>query len=354
MSQSVFPQERLDAMEAASRDFRSIITDRTVRLDAAVARRYLTPGAYQILETLDRRDSAESIWFARQLEYIRPGMFEVQYPQLKGKQLVPVNNAVSTGAEQYTVRVTDKVGEAVVTSNYSEDAPSVDVKGSESTQKLVGIRASYRYTIQEMRAGMLAGQPLDVRKAMAARDVIERRLDDIILKGYAAVGLNGLLTLTSTNSYTIPNGAAGSKLWSKKTALEVLADLNGLVNKIVSDSLEVEEPDTLLLPLSAYTEVTTRPIGLDANKTIAEFFLKNTPYVKQLVSTHKSETAGSGSTRRMVAYNRDAMKLEALIPQEFEQFAPETRGMTISIECHARSGGVVPYFPQSIGLADGF
>lgn len=349
----VFPQARLDAMSKASREFRGMITDNTTRVDSAVAMNYLGPAGRRWFNHF-RDDSAESIWFARQLESIRPGLLEVEYPQLKGKLWVPVNNEVDNGAETYTVQSVDKVGEATVTSDYAEDAPSSDVLAHESSQQLRGIRTSYRYSIQDMRRSMLAGRPLDVAKAMAARDTVERRLDDIIFNGYAAAGLLGLVTLTTTNSYTIQNGAAGSKLWSKKTALEVLADLNGLVNKIITDSKGVEEPDFLGMPLTAYTEITTRPIGLDANKSIADYFMKNNPSVRSIDWSHKLETAGSGSTRRMACYKRDRNKVEALIPQEFEQFAPQMRGMLVVTECHARSGGVAPLFPQSIGFADGF
>jgi hypothetical protein len=190
---------------------------------------------------------------------------------------------------------------------------------------------------------------------MAARDTVERRLDDIIFNGYAAAGLYGLSTLTTTRTYTIPTGAAGSLLWSKKTALEVLADLTGFVTDVITNSKGIEEPDFLGLPLSAYNEITTRPIGLDANKTIAQFFLEHNPSVRTIDWSHKLETAGNGGTARlMVCFERDKDKIEAGIPQEFEQFAPQMRGMITVTECHARSGGVVPLRPQSISQAYGF
>jgi hypothetical protein len=349
----VFPQARIDAMTKASREFRSMVSESTTRVDHAVAMNFLGPAGKRFYNAM-RDDSAESIWFARQLESIRPGLLEVQYPKLKGKQWVPVNNEIDNGAEQYTVQSVDKVGEATVTSDYAEDAPASDVLAHESSQLLRSIRTSYRYSVQDMRRSMLAGRPLDVAKAMAARDTVERRLDDIIFNGYAAAGLFGLSSLTTTRTYTIPNGAAGSKQWSKKTALEVLADLNGFVTDVISNSKGIEEPDFLGLALSGYNEITTRPIGLDANKTIAQFFLEHNPSVRTLDWSHKLETAGTGATRLMVAFTRDRNKIEAGIPQEFEQFAPQQRGMMVLTECHARSGGVVPLFPQSISQAYGF
>jgi hypothetical protein len=139
----VFPQARLDAMSKASREFRSMITESTSRVDHGVAMNYLGPTGKRWFNMM-RDDSAESIWFARQLESIRPGLLEVAYPKLKGKQWVPVNNEIDNGAEQYTVQSVDKVGEASVTSDYAEDAPSSDVLAHESSQMLRGIRSTSR------------------------------------------------------------------------------------------------------------------------------------------------------------------------------------------------------------------
>jgi hypothetical protein len=32
----------------------------------------------------------ESVFFTRQLEYIRPGLFDVPYPELKSRALIPI------------------------------------------------------------------------------------------------------------------------------------------------------------------------------------------------------------------------------------------------------------------------
>jgi hypothetical protein len=360
----LFPAARRDAMAAASREFHQIMrfdASGGVTVDAVQVQNYLTPGARKIYAALaSRHDAAETAWVARQLEYMRPGLLEVQYPKLKGRVVVPIDNEVPNGAAEVTQRSMDYVGKAAISSGHSNQAPRVDVKVSEANQKIRSITDSYGYSIQDMRYAMMAGVPLDAWKAKAARAVIERTLDDILFLGDPATGLKGFLTLLNTNSYTIPNGAAGSPLWSRKTALEVLADLTSLVAKVVTDSKEVESPTTLLIALTAYNEINTRPIGLDANKTILEFFLKSNPYVGEVIPSHKLEASSDatvapwGNYRLMIAYDKNPEKVLGVHPQEFEQFAPQWEGMDIVTICHARSGGVVSNFLKSIITATGF
>lgn len=360
-----FPESRRARMDHAARSF----DWRNPRLDA------LSPRARQLLwdfkpqlamqletgrvDAVSVMDAGESLWFARQLEYIRPGLFEIQYPELKGKQIVPVNSVVAPGAEQYTYRAFDHVGEAIVMSDYTKVSPRSDVSGKESTQVIRGLTTSYGYNLQEMRAAMLAQLPLDVRKAMAARDLMERKLDDVIFFGDGSSGLSGFCNLSSgTTSYTVANGnVSGNQLWLTKSPDEIAQDMHGIINNVVTQTLEVEQPDTLCMGLVPYGYISTRRMSDGSNQTILDFFLRTSPHCKQVIPTFKldyaNRAAWSGSSGRMVALRQDPMKLEAIIPQEFEQLPPQMEGFETKTICHARTGGVVAYFPASISYGDG-
>lgn len=298
-------------------------------------------------------DTAESVFFARQLEALRPGILEVQYPELKGARLVPVDTNIAPGAMTWTYRVFDHVGSALVTSDLSTAIPRADIKGSESTQVIRSVVNAYGYSILENRAAMMAKTPLVPQRAMAARDIIERTLDNVIFLGDPVMGLKGLLNQSGVVTYTVANGASGSQSWSTKTPDEIIADMNGIVNKIVSDSLEIEQPDTLLLPLSAYTYISAKRMGDADPNTILSHFLRNSPYIKSVEATHKSESNSAWTGKRMVCYRRDPNKLAALMPQPFEQFPPQAEGFELVTNCHARTGGVVVMYPKSIAYGDG-
>src|SRR3954465_9081840 len=55
-------------------------------------------------------DAAESLFVARQLEALRPGIYAKRYPTLKASTLIPYNFSVDTGAETYTVQGSDVAG----------------------------------------------------------------------------------------------------------------------------------------------------------------------------------------------------------------------------------------------------
>lgn len=302
----------------------------------------------------DRVDAAESAFFARQLEYLRPGVMEVQYPELKGASLVPVDTNVDPGATNYTYRVYDHFGSALVTSSLATEIPRADVNGSESSQVIRSVVIAYGYDIQEAQAAMLAKTPLTPMKAMAARDIIERTLDDIIFLGNTVMGLKGILNQSSPVTYTVPNGAGGSPTWELKTPDEILKDLNGIVNKVVTDSKEIEQPDTLLLPLTSYTLISTTRMGDGDSSTILDFFKRNNPYIKSVEATHKAESHATAWTgKRMIAYRKDPMKLSFILSQPFNQLPPQAKGFEVITNCHARTGGVIVYAPKSIAVGDG-
>ena len=337
-SMMTFPRERFDAMLQAARSFdrANPPTDVQWRFDHG-----------------GNMDAAESAFFARQLEFIRPGVLEVKYPDLKGAMLVPVDTSIDPGATNYTYQIDDQVGEALASSDLTTRAPRVDVKGTESSTRICNVIDAYGYSIQEAQSAMMAKTPLIPRRAMTARDIIERKLDAIIFTGDTATGLKGLLNLSSTRTFTALTKDAGGLLWATATPDEIVADMNGMVNDIVTSSLEIEQPDTMLLPLSKYTMISSRRMGDGSNVTILDFFKAASPYIKFVEATHKSETAGSGATTRVVCYRRDPNKLAALMPLPFTQLPPQADAFELVTNCRARTGGVVVFYPQSISYMDG-
>lgn len=304
---------------------------------------------------LSRLDGAENIFFARELEQVRARSYDVKYADRKSRTLIPVDHSVDTAVENITFTTFNRFGVAKIIANYATDFPRADVSGTQTTQAIKALGSSYGYSIQEIRAARFANKSLEQRKANAARQAIEDKIDSIGAVGDTANGLPGILTLTSTNTYTVPNGAAGTATWATKTSMEVLKDLNGIANGIVSATLEVEKPDMIILPIAQFTDISTRPMFVNGGSdvTILEFFLRNSPYIKNVVSWDKCRAAGTSSTDRMVCYRRDPDALMLVIPQEFEQFPPEPKGMEFHIACQARCGGVQLFYPLSVSYGDG-
>jgi hypothetical protein len=299
-------------------------------------------------------DASENLNLRRALEHVRAKTYDKQFPEFKARKFVPIDNEVNTGAESVAFDTYEEVGDAEMTADYSTDAPVVNVKASSQSQLIRGMQSSYAYSLQELRAAAMSGSRLSERKANAARRAIEQRHETILLLGDSNWGLSGLFNLASTSTYTVPVGDAGSKGWATKTPDEILTDMFGMENAIIEGTNEVEQPDTLILPLTAYNDVKTRRMGDGIDGTVLQFFLKNAQAISMVESSTKLQSNAAWTGRRMVAYRRDKDKLAGVIPQEFEQLAPQISGMVTKIVCHSRTGGVELYYPKSVCYGDEF
>jgi hypothetical protein len=298
-------------------------------------------------------DAAQTTFFLRQLEDIDARLYDVKYGRLEARELVNAK-PINPGAESYTYRQFDRRGVAEIVSNYQTESRRVDVEGKEFTSILRSMRVSFGYNVQEIRAAQMAGTNLDAMKAMAARRAIDEQMNALALKGSAEHNLIGLFNQANAQTYTVPaDGTASSALWSAKTADLILRDMFGIVDQIPTNTSEVERPTRLLLPYSRMRMITSKRMGVgDGVLTVLGFFQVARPGI-EVRGAMFLDTAGAGSTNRMVAYDPDPVILEWLVSIPFESFPPQLKGMEYVTECHARAGGVVMRYPLSMAYGDG-
>lgn len=306
-----------------------------------------------VINTSQRLDANESIFFARELEHVKTKTYDKVFPELTAFRVIPVSSEVNPGAETITYYQYEPVGMAKIIANYSDDLPRVDVKGKPFSATVKGVGTSYGYSLQDIRAARMAGKPLEQRKANAARMAIDQTTNKIAYLGDAEHGLVGLLTHPNITTYVLPNDGTGTSTKLKdKTPEQILRDLNGMVTKVIELTQGVETPDTLLLPPAVYADLASRRLT-DSDKTVLQFFLEQSPYVKTAIPVPELKGAGAGGTDVIMFYRRDPDKLTLEIPQPFEQLPPEAKGLSFEIACHARTGGVIIYYPLSLIKAEG-
>lgn len=299
-----------------------------------------------------RKDSNESAFVARQLESIRTGVYKIQYPENKFGRLVPANTEDDTGAEFTTFTIMDGAGQVLVSKDMSTATPMVNIKVSQQSTGIFSLRLGYQYSQQEARAAMFAKRPLLADQAMYTREIMERKLDDIIAQGETTVGLKGLLNQTSQLAFTPVNGQGGLTTFVSKSADEVLADLNNAPNKIVSNSSEIEIPNTAVFPTSIWLALGGRRVGDGTSEQISTYWKRTVQNITTVETTFKAETLGAGSTPRITFYRNDPTRIEYSLPQAFEQFAPQAKDLMIVTTCHMRTGGVILKLPKSLLYLD--
>jgi hypothetical protein len=87
-------------------------------------------------------------------------------------------------------------------------------------------------------------------------------------------------------------------------------------------------------------------------ESVLSVFKRNNPQITMIAPWYKLRTAGAGGKPRAIAYQRDPMILESVIPQEFEVLPPEMKGFEFINNCHARCGGVKIYQPLALRYMD--
>jgi hypothetical protein len=276
-----------------------------------------------------------------------------------------VSSEADPGAENIFYRQYDQAGLAKIISNYADDLPDADVIGKEYSAVVKTIGASYKYSIQELRAAVYSNVPLEQRKANAARRAIAQKENKIAFFGDTASGLVGMFSAPNVTSVSIPasggetgEAGGGTTQWSTKTPDQILYDMNLVSNTVVSVSLGVENPDTMLLPLAQYNYVASTARSDYSDKTILNYFLENNPFIKQVEWVNELKGAGSSGSGsapydRMYAYRRSPEVLTLEIPSDFEQLEMEKHNLTYTVPCIERCGGVLVYYPLALAYGDG-
>lgn len=311
---------------------------------------------------LCRFDSAEdaSIFFARELDYIKSKSYDKIYPELSALANFPITHEIPEGAETMTYYSYEKTGMAAIISNYATDLPRADVKGRPTTVPVKSLGNSYGYSIQDMRASRMAGKSLDTRRAEAARYAMDRKTNVIAFAGDKETGLQGILsTDNNVPVYTLSTVTIDGKQYTDfahKSASEILADLNGMFAYQSKITKGVEKADTLMLPESVYIDITTRQVP-NTGYTVAKFLLENAPYLKDIVTAPELEADaeetnpyGKGVT---ILYKNDSEKFSLEIPMAYMQHPLQNRNLEVIVPCESRVAGIIIYYPLSLLIAAG-
>ena len=290
-----------------------------------------------------RLDDA-GLFLDRQLEYIRPQVFEVEYADIKYPTILPVTSEAGPGAQTFTYRIMDATGDFKLISDAADDLPRADVSQIERSISIRSFGGSFGYTVQELRAAQMANVNLEQRRAAAVRRAYEEKVEEVAMFGEASVGLAGFF-----NNSTVDVVAADKWFSTSGTTSEEMLDLlNYGVSAIINGSNMKEQPDTILMPYEDYNTISTRRNSDSSDVTVLEYFMRTNPFIRNIEPINQLDADKSTLTKnRMVIYKRDPQKVQLHIPQPLELFPPQQRGLEFIVPAHARVGGVSLYYPKS-------
>lgn len=301
-------------------------------------------------------------FLVQQATLIEPQVYAIRYQDIQYPQLLPVDTSAPEWISSVTYFSLDSVGQANWFNGGAQDVPHAELvrEKFESTVSMAAI--GYRYNLEELGKAQLLGMNLTTEKANAARRASEEMVDRVAFVGDASKGMLGLVNQTSVTATTAPaDGTGSATTFASKTPDQVLRDINAALTGIFTGSLGAEIADTLLLPYSVLLDLSTRRIDAVNQTTILEWVERNNIYTRttgQALTIRGLfgylDTAGAGSTRRMIAYRRSPEVLKMHMPMPF-RFMPVWQVGPVLFEVPGifRLGGVDVRRPAAVRYVDG-
>lgn len=307
----------------------------------------------RVITATGRFDANESVFFARQLEYVKAQTYDIKRVALSALTIMPVSTAIPEGATTHTYRQFDSVGMAKVIANYANDLPRADVTGKEFTSPIRSIGNAYGYNVQEVRSAMFAGVNLNGKKAMAATRAHQEKINQLAFAGDVESGLPGFLSNPNVPEVTLlADGTGASKTFATKSADKIVRDINALINKVITQSKGVHRVTDVWLPIEQYALIATTQNSTASDTTILAFLQQVHPGVtfRQVV---EMDGAGAGGADRMYAMENSSENWQLEIPMMIKQYAPQQKGLEFEVPVESRFAGVIIEYPLAFAFADG-
>lgn len=302
------------------------VDGRTMRIDAAVATAFV----------------------ARELEHVKSLTYDIKKVALRCRDFFPVSHEGHPGAEVISYDQYDSFGEAEITDNYDGDSPAVDAEKQNFGAKVFGLRDHYTFSLQDFRAIAMSGSRLSEIKPMQARRGIEAKLEKIVALGVPQKGVKGVLNHASVGIF--PETPAFTWATPGRTMYRFL---QALAQQVLIQSSQTEMANAILIAPSLYELCAGTPFGNeDGEKSVLQAFVDNSPTIDFVDQWVQLTGAGAGGLDRAMAYRKDPAVVEVEITQEYEELAPEVRGMRYITECHMRTAGSVVRYPLAMLYAD--
>ncbi len=301
-------------------------------------------------------DQDEGIYFERELDFMKARSYDVQFPELLARRLFPVDSSADPGADTISYQTWTHMGAAQVIHSYANDLKNIEVSAKLTVRQVYSEGISFSYSIQDVRAAKFAGKPLNDRKATSCRRQMLSLENKIAFFGNdSRLGVPSLDFEGFVNN-SLVNTATATGTWATSTPDEIIEMVQDMASTIRSTTSGIESPNTLLIPEAQFGIIATTPRSAVSDTTIMDFILKTNPWVKEIIPVYNLQgAAGTEGSPLDVAilYDRSPDKLTMEIPQDVEFLPPQEMALSFSVPVHARTAGVILYYPLAVCQMDG-
>ena len=292
-----------------------------------------------------------------QTTYVEREVNMQKYPEIQYPRLGPVVNEAHPFAKTVTFISLDNIGQADWINGNSMSMPMADVIQAQFESPIYTAGMGYMYGWEEIGQARMLGINLQTERAMAARMAAERFIDDLFLFGNTKKALKGLINHATP---TAANVTTGSWDAAARTSQEILNDINETILKVSTGTEYTEMANTLLLPYTKIVTLASRVLSgttmtlLQFIKT-ANIYTVTTKNELTIMGVRGLETAGAGSTNRMVAYynHPTVLKMHVPMPHKFLNDHMYQMGLNVCVPGVFRAGGLDIRRGKSVRYGDG-
>lgn len=292
-------------------------------------------------------------------------------PAWEGK-ILPIDRRPDRAAENYVWYEMDLVGVPRAASSYSKkDIPIVEgPMGQANYGAIVPFLLGMEINFMDMRRSALAklnGKPdfqIDANKAKMCMRGLAEACHFLWMFGDAQSGIDGLMNHPAIGTLSIVGA------WSGKTALQILADLNSMVNVIpnttqgqLSDMSRIK----IMLPPDQYNLANSQPVTSASSESILSFFKKTWSLRDDQVVREYSFAASNSQIyiggpqglqrdRAVIFYDQKDPDRDPsfILSQDVEIPAPPSQsGLAETTFYHVRAGGCKVPDARGIRFAEG-
>lgn len=299
-------------------------------------------------------DAAQTANLQRELTQVLSQVLEVKYPDLKGRKFVPVRTDIERGAEFVVSKIMDDKGRAKILTSEDSRLPIISQEAAEEIRRVVQLGAAYTYSISEMEAAAFSGRSISADKAKAARRVMEREIDELIMKG--TIGNGKITEFTGfVNNANVPQYIHNSALDSADGDV-VLQALHDWVNSVNTQSKGVFSANRVVLSNYYFNKFSSTPYSTVVPETILSLFVKQTG-IEVDYSLYCDDASYDGYAAGHdlgVAYFADPEVLTFGNPVPYEELPVQDTDLGFKVPVRASFSGTVFHQPlaASYGIFD--
>ena len=237
---------------------------------------------------------------------------EIMYTSYRLPRFVSINSSVPEGARQYGVRVRQRKGRAARISAPGFEAPSATLSEGLTTQDIHWYGLDAEWSIDELRAAMMNGIPLDTETVDDAVTGTLETMEAVALTG-GGYAEPGLLNLPVADVTRTTQGA--NMTFAELTSVAIRNLINGRISNVIEITAEtlgrnISTGMTVYLPGVQYDLLTTRYIGDNAERTLMASIMADNPWthftgnpimIERVLELDSARNPGSTTDRMIVA-----------------------------------------------------